>query len=160
MELNLVREEIPKITRAGGSGREAEPWENHLAELKDTAGISYRIWDNEKRASAVSRMSGVRNRLTTAVPHEHWTLAVRPVPNSDPARYGVYVAFEGTYTPEQVEENARKHKERSERVRASRAKRAEGEAGEASAPDTADTAPTPKERVAAANKAANARRAS
>ena len=34
MELAFIEEAIPKIVRAGGSGREAEPWEQHIAPLR------------------------------------------------------------------------------------------------------------------------------
>ena len=122
VELNFIQEEVPKVTRAGGAGREAEPWEKHLAQLKDTAGVSYRVWDYEKRPSAISRMTSVRDRLRKAVPSENWDLAVRQIPDSD--RFGVYVTFKGQFTDEEVAENERKHQERSERVRAARAPQA------------------------------------
>lgn len=146
MDLSFIEEEIPKITRAGGSGREAEPWEEHVSPLKaeDKAGKSYRVWTYGKRPSAVSRMSSVRERLTKAVPAENWQLAVRAVPGTESAvhpagtmdgetdvsgtsatQYGVYVQYAGQFTAEQVAENAQKHQERSERVKAARAKAAE-----------------------------------
>lgn len=152
MELTFVKEEIPKITRAGGSGREAEPWETHLAQLKDTPGDSFRVWTYDKRTSAQSRMSSVRERLTKAVPSENWTIAVRPIAGSNPEQFGVYVAFNGTYTDEEVAANAKAHSDRSERVRAARARTA--------TPDPTFIAPveeaeatTAKERVAAARAA-------
>lgn len=178
MELTFTKEAIPKITRATGSGREPEKWEEHLAPAKETPNESFRVWTYDKRTSAVSRMSAVRDRLTKAVPGENWTLAVRPIPGTEDAvhpdgttdkdgndisgtsatQYGVYVAYVGTFTPEQIAENARLHQERSERVKASRAKAAEGngsDGGEAA--DTQESAPeaakTPKERLAASAKA-------
>ena len=160
MDLTFTREEIPKINRAGGSGREAEPWEQHLGSLKDpeNAGTSFRVWTYDKRSSAVSRMSSVRERLSKAVPHENWILKVRPTPE-DAEKFGVYVQFDGNFTPEQITENARKHAERSKRVSESRAKaaatRAAGETPAAEAPLVTDTtpsaegdAPSAKERVA------------
>ena len=175
MELAFIEEAIPKITRAGGSGREAEPWEDHLAPLKDAgrAGKDFRVWTYDKRPSAVSRMTGVRERLTKAVPFENWDLAVRPVPGTetavhpegavDPAgnsiagtsatQFGVYVSFRGQFTDEQVAENVKRHQERSDRVKAARAKaEAERKATAASAaePTPEETAATAKERVAAA----------
>lgn len=172
MELDFIEEEIPKIARVGGAGREPEKWEDHIAPLKaeDRAGKSFRVWTYEKRPSAVSRMSSVRERLTKAVPSENWTLAVRPVPNTEPEQYGVYVEYSGTFTPEQVTENAQKHAERSARVKEARAKaEAEkaaagvtsdtGEATEPAAPAGEATEPTAKElaaqRVAAARSAAS-----
>ncbi len=172
MDLNFIEEEIPKITRAGGSGREAEPWETHLAPLKDDdkSGKDFRVWTYGKRASAVSRMSSVRERLTKVVPAENWTLAVRPVPGTESAvhpagtmdgetdisgqsatQFGVYVSYAGVFTDEQVAENAKKHQERSDRVKAARAKASENGApqAEAESPATAEE-PTAKERVAAA----------
>jgi hypothetical protein len=174
MELTFTREDIPKITRATGSGREPEKWEEHLAPAKDTPDVSFRVWTYDKRTSAVSRMSAVRDRLTKAVPSENWTLAVRPIPGTEDAvhpegatdkdgqdiagtsatQYGVYVAYVGTFTDEEVAENARLHAERSERVKASRAanETAEGE------PETTEPVaePTPQERIAAARQKANA----
>ena len=142
VELNFIEEEVPKVTRAGGSGRGAEPWEQHLAPLKERPDVSFRTWDYEKRPSAISRMTSVRDRLRKAVPQENWDLAVRQIPDSD--RFGVYVTYKGTYTDEQVAENARKHQERSERVRATR---------EAPASDEGDPTPlTPTERVAQARR--------
>lgn len=162
MELAFIEEEIPKITRAGGSGREAEPWEDHIAPLKqgDKAGKSFRVWTYSKRASGVSRMSSVRERLTKAVPGENWQLAVRPVPGTegtdaegnDTTQYGVYVQYAGTFTPEQILENAKKHQERSERVRNARAATA---AAQTAAPaEPADDGQSPAERVAAARQTA------
>lgn len=183
MELTFTREDIPKITRAGGSGREPEKWEEHLSPVKDTAGVSFRVWTYEKRTSAVSRMSAVRDRLSKAVPQENWKLAVRPVyrvGDGDEATYatakpdgesvehfGVYVQFDGLYTPEQMIENARLHQERSERVKNSR-KSADDNGADADAPADSEPAPvdstepdaepelTPKQkaqRAAAAQKA-------
>ena len=156
IELNFVREDIPKITRAGGSGREAEPWESHLATLKETPTVGFRVWDYDKRNGALARMTSVRARLNKAVPTENWTVAVRPVPKSDPVRYGVYVAYEGEFTPEQVTANAKKHAERSAAAQKRAADRAakaessdEAESEEASGEGESD-APTPKERVKAA----------
>jgi hypothetical protein len=181
MELTFTREDIPKITRAGGSGREAEAWETHLAPLKDTPNESFRVWTYDKRTSAVSRMSSVRERLTKAVPGENWNLAVRSIPGTagtthpegtvdadgksiageSAEQFGVYVAYVGTFTDEQIAENARLHKERSERVRNARAaaeaaRAAAGNGSDTSATDTTSTTDTPsdgmtaKERVAAA----------
>lgn len=142
MELDFVKEEIPKITRPGGSGREAEQWENHLAPLKEHPGVGYRVWTYDKRTSAMSRVSNVRDRLTKAVPHENWQLVVRVTPDN-PDAFGVYVAYHGVFTPEQMAENARKHQERSERTRKARAKsNGNGE--------TSEDSPSPKERVKAA----------
>lgn len=171
MELDFIEEEIPKIARVGGAGREPEKWEDHIAPLKaeDRAGKSFRVWTYEKRPSAVSRMSSVRERLTKAVPSENWTLAVRPVPNTEPEQYGVYVEYSGVFTPEQVQENAQKHQERSDRVKAARLAAAEKAAAEGTsdtpeATEPADTtgeatAPTAKElaaqRVAEARQAAS-----
>jgi hypothetical protein len=166
MELTFTREDVPKITRIGGSGREAEPWETHLAPLKDTPGESFRVWTYEKRTSAVSRMSSVRERLTKAVPTENWNLAVRTVPGTgaeNPELYGVYISFAGTFTAEQVAENVRKHDERSNRVKAARAKRAAEEATEEASTTIVDpfeeteAAPSAKERVQQARNAQKAK---
>lgn len=159
MELDFIEESIPKITRVGGAGREPEPWEEHIAPLKvdDRAGKDFRVWTYEKRASAVSRMTSVRNRLTKAVPAENWALAVRPVPNTTPEQFGVYVSYRGVFTDEQILKNAQAHQERSERVKAARVK-AEAEAAAAAVPvdvpapagEPTTPAPTAKERVEAA----------
>jgi hypothetical protein len=156
MELNFIQEEVPKVTRAGGSGREAEPWEQHLSPLKESPEISFRTWDYEKRPSAVSRMTSVRDRLRKAVPEENWDLVVREIPDSDPPRYGVYVTYRGEFSDEEMAENARKHQERSERVRAAREAPTEdpGDLSDDSEGDTVDPTPlSPKERVAQARKA-------
>jgi hypothetical protein len=172
MELNFIEEEVPKITRVGGAGREAEPWEEHIAPLKeaDRAGKSFRVWTYGKRTSAVSRMSSVRDRLTKAVPEENWSLAVRPVPGTEDAvepegtvdsegnsiagqsatQHGVYVQYNGQFTPEEVAANAQAHQERSERVKAARAASAEKASTEPIAETTDAPTPTAKERVAAA----------
>lgn len=189
MELNFIEEEVPKITRVGGAGREAEPWELHIAPLKaeDRAGKSFRVWTYGKRTSAVSRMSSVRDRLTKAVPAENWALAVRPVPGTESAvepegatneagedisgqsatQHGVYVQYDGVFTPEQIAKNAEDHKIRSERVRAARAATqakaaTDAEAGGSTEPIATDSEgtptgePTAKERVAAAKAKAGA----
>lgn len=180
MELSFIEEEIPKISRAGGSGREPEKWEEHISPLKaeDRAGKSFRVWTYAIRPSAVSRMSSVRERLTKAVPSENWQLAVRPVPGTEDAvhpdgttdkdgndiagtsaiQYGVYVSYQGTFTDEQVAENAVAHQARSDRVKAARAAaaaKAEAEAAETTEPVSEHaTEPvseaTAKERVKAA----------
>jgi hypothetical protein len=173
VELNFIEESIPKISRVGGAGREAEPWEQHIAPLKEEgrAGKSFRVWTYGKRASAVSRMSSVRERLTKAVPSENWALAVRVVPGTESAtqpildsegaptgetepatQHGVYVQYDGVFTDEQVAANAKAHDERSARVKAARAKALEAKAaGEVPAPDGVPTAPaaTAKEEAAA-----------
>jgi hypothetical protein len=140
MELVFVEEEIPKIVRKGGSGREAEKWEEHLAPAKtpSKAGKSYCLWTYDKRTSAVSRMSSVRARLTSVTPKDNWELKVRPRPNS--SEFGVYVQYNGTFTPAQMAENAQKREERSARTLASRK-------------PTVVTDSTAKERVAAARQA-------
>jgi hypothetical protein len=145
VELTFVEEEIPKIVRQGGSGREAEQWENHLAPLKSDkmAGKSYRVWTYEKRTSAMSRMSTVRDRLNKVTPQDNYEIKVRPVDG----QYGVYVQYNGTFTPAQMEENARKRQERSTRTIAARQAKVE--------PIAADDGKTAKERVADARKKAS-----
>lgn len=147
MELTFTREDIPKITRVGGSGREPEPWETHLAPLKDTPKETFRVWTYDKRSSAISRMSSVRERLTKAVPSENWTLAVRPIPNTE--TFGVYVSYNGTYSDAEVAANAKAHAERSARVKAAREKAAANGSPTTGSAETSE-AVTPKERVAAA----------
>lgn len=153
MELTFVKEELPKITRAGGSGREAEPWENHLAPLKETPDQTFRVWTYDKRTSAISRSQSVRNRLTAAVPNENWRLAVRPVQVEGVEKFGVYVAFDGIFTAEEVAANAKAHQERSERVKAARAKSIADKAAAESNGATASVAEAPADRVAAARTA-------
>lgn len=183
MELNFIEEEIPKITRVGGAGREAEPWEQHIAPLKEEgrSGKSFRVWTYGKRTSAVSRMSSVRNRLTDAVPQENWTLSVRPVPGTEDAvhpagtmegetdisgtsatQHGVYVQYNGIFTNAEIAANATAHAERSARVKAARAASQASstdsiatDATDATEPGT-DAQPTAKERVAAAKAKAGA----
>lgn len=194
VELQFIEEEIPKISRAGGSGREPEKWEDHIAPLKadDRAGKSFRVWTYGKRPSAVSRMSSVRERLTKAVPAENWQLAVRPVPGTEKdvhpegatetvkdengnetvvsiagqsaTQYGVYVAYQGVFTDEQVAENARLHQERSERVQKARAaaaaKAAEASGNGSAAPSGGEqTAAVPESEATAKERVAKARAA-
>jgi hypothetical protein len=144
VELTFVKEEIPKIVRTGGSGREAEPWETHLAPIKEQAGQSFRVWTYDKRSGAQGRVTTVRDRLTKVTPQDNWTIKVRPVGE----QFGVYVQYNGTFTPEQMAENAKKRQERSERTKASRP--ASGEV----APTTGG-GKTAKERVADAHKKAS-----
>jgi hypothetical protein len=140
MELSFVEEEIPKISRPGGSGREPEPWEDHLAPLKAKEGTSFRVWTYAKRSSATSRMTAVRDRLNKAVPYEAWKMAVRAIPD-DPNLFGVYVTYEGIYTAEQVAENAAAHADRSARVLASREKARETRAANAATNGSTVTEP-------------------
>lgn len=131
VNLTFTPEAIPKITRIGGSGRTATEWENLLDPVRQQPGVSFRVWEYDKRQSAVSRLSSVRERLTKVVPHENWKMVVRLVPDSDPEIFGVYVEYIGVFTPEQIEENAKLHAERSARVRAAREAKAEREAADA-----------------------------
>ena len=142
MELTFVEEEIPKIVRQGGTGREAEKWEEGLSPLKSAnmKGKSYRVWTFNTRNSAQSRMTTVRARLNKVSPADNFQLKVRPVPDSDD--FGVYAQYDGTFTPEQMADNARRHQERSERTKKSRTPTV------AAVPNG-----TAKERVAAAHKA-------
>lgn len=159
MELELIEEEIPKITRVGGSGREAEKWEDHLAAIKSTPNKSFRVWTYDVRTSAVSRMSTVRDRLTNATPQDNWEIRVRPVPNSE-GQFGVYVAYRGTFTDAEQAENAAKRQARSERTRAARsAVQTDAVAptpteADSAAPDDTQAPQTAKEKVAAARAAA------
>jgi hypothetical protein len=121
MELNFIEEAIPVIARTGGKGREPEKWEDHIAPLKDHEGKSFRVWTYEKRTGALSRVQSVRNRLNVATPKDNWTIAVRPVNLDGSEVFGVYLQYNGTYTPKEVAENARKRQERSDRIKAQRA---------------------------------------
>lgn len=158
MELDLIEEEVPKIVRLGGSGREPEKWEEHLTPLTESPGKSFRVWTYDKKTSAVSRMSVVRNRLTLATPEAHWEIKVRQVPDSD--QFGVYITYLGTFTDEQVQTNAAARAERSARTRSSRP------SGDVATPPVGDATPanngadaatqpaqTAKEKVAAARAA-------
>lgn len=145
MELNLetlIQEDRPKVTRAGGSGREKTRWEEVLAPLKTKgrAGKDFRIWEypDGKKDSANSRKSAVMDRLREAVPNEKWNIGIAPIPGDedkpkDEQTFGVYVTFTaGDYTPEEIAANAKAHQEASDRVRNSRAAaKAKREAAEA-----------------------------
>lgn len=158
MELDLIEEEIPKIQREGGSGREPEHWEDHLAAIKSSPNKSFRVWTYGVRTSAVSRMSTVRNRLTDATPEDNWEIKVRPVPDSD-NQFGVYIVYRGTFTAEEVKVNEQNRQKRSERTRAARQNSKTN--GSAPGAENSDSAPgndvptgtpaqTAKEKVAAA----------
>lgn len=161
VNLTFTQEEIPKINRVGGSGRAAEPWEEHLSPAREAPGVSFRVWEYAKRMSAVSRVSTVRDRLNKVVPNENWKMVVRQVPTTDPEApetWGVYVQYDGEFTAEEMAENERLHAERSARVKASRANKPESVAAEpvsGSAPE-----PTPQERVQARRAAQAAQKAS
>lgn len=166
MELTFTAvDEIPaKPTREGGPGAEPIKWEELLAPLKapDKAGKPFLVWDYEKKTGAQSRISAVHNRLVANVPEEKWTLVNRPVPGSDPEKHGVYVQFDGTYTPEEVLANATKRKERSDRIKAARKAAEDARAKVAAEGETPATPEAPKaangsaaERVAKAKAAAS-----
>jgi hypothetical protein len=154
-ELSFVEEDIPTIVRTGGSGAQPIKWEDLLAPLmaEDKAGKSFRVWEYEKKTGATSRVATVRARLTEVVPEQNWKIAVRPVPGSDPVKHGVYVQFDGMFTPEQV---AARAKDREARIAKIKAARKAAESADATlaggSPDT-DNASSPAEKVAAAKKA-------
>lgn len=157
MELTFVKEAIPTITRTGGSGREAEKWEEHLAPLKaeDMAGESFRVWTYDKKSGAISRMTSVRDRLNKAVPNENWKMAVRPLKvevdavdsegaptgeKTEAEKFGVYIAYKGVFTDEEIAKNKEEHAKRSARVLAAREKAAaEKAAAEATPTDEVPT---------------------
>lgn len=140
MDITLIEEAIPKIVRQGGTGREAEKWEEGLAPLKgkEMAGKSYRVFSAPLKSSVQSRMNTMRGRLNKVAPTDNFEMKVRPVPDTND--FGLYVQYNGTFTPEQLAEIARKRSERSERTKASK-------------PLAAVPNGTAKERVAAAHKA-------
>ncbi len=147
MELDFIEEDIPTIVRVGGAGRAPEKWEDHIAPLKDHQGKSFRTWTYTKKTGAMSRVQGVRARLISATPADNWTLAVRPVPGKD-GEWGVYVQYNGTYTPAEIAANAKKRQERSERVKAQR------QAVDAAAPAVAAQAPAAAPKNGGRGKAA------
>lgn len=159
IELNFTEEAIPTIVRES-VGREPEKWENHLAPLKadDKAGKSFRVWQYGKKTGATSRVASVRKRLVDATPEDNWTLAVREVPGADPTEYGVYVKYNGTFTPEQVAENAAARQKRSDSIKAVREAAAAASAAVATAPPV-DPAPVPEVPSTPAAKVAAARKA-
>jgi hypothetical protein len=158
-ELNFREAEIPAIVRTGGGGAAPIEWEVALAPLKGAnmknekgEWKSVLVWDYEKETAAQSRISSLHKRLNQETPEDNWLIAKRVVPGSDPVRHGVYIQYQGTFTPEQVEANARKRADASQKRQATR------EAGKAAkaALDGAEAAPavaeaaTPAQRVTAA----------
>lgn len=121
IELSFVEEAVPTIVREA-PGREPEKWEEHLSPLKakDKAGKSFRVWSYTKKTGATSRVASVRKRLIDATPEDNWSLAVRLIPGSEPEQFGVYVTYNGTFTPEQVAENAALRQKRSDAIKAVR----------------------------------------
>lgn len=171
MELTFVKEAIPTITRTGGSGREAEKWEEHLAPLKaeDMAGESFRVWTYDKKSGAISRMTSVRDRLNKAVPNENWKMAVRPLKvevdavdsegaptgeKTEAEKFGVYIAYKGVFTDEEIAKNKEEHAKRSARVLAAREKAAAEKAAAESTPTEATTEATPAPKATATDKTA------
>ena len=147
MELQFVEEAIPDLDRGDGAGRQAEKWEEHLAPLKadKLKGKSFRIASFEKKTQATSRSTVVRERLLKATPFDNWTIRVREVPNESDT-FGVYVKYEGTFTPEQVAENAKVRAERSAKIKA----RLDEEKAKAVANGNTAPADSPAARVAEA----------
>ena len=157
MELELVKEDIPKISREGG-GRSPEPWETHLDPLRSKPSESYRLWTFNTKSQATNRMNGVRSRLVAVAEHEKWTLAVRQVP--DTTDYAVYGAFNGHFTDAEMALNRKNRAERSERIKTSLAnsKSTNGTSDEDNPDEDNPTGSTseklsPKERVAKARAA-------
>lgn len=136
MELEFVEEEIPQVKREGGAGRTAEKWEDHLSPLKaeELTGKSFRVWTYPTKPSAQSRLTTVRNRLYGVTPKDNWTVAVRPV---DGGEFGVFVRYNGEFTPEQMADNAKKTAERSARIKNRKV------ANQDSAPAPTPATPTP-----------------
>jgi hypothetical protein len=140
---------IPAQIRATGEGREPIKWEDKLSPVKSSPGEGFLAWQYVKKSAATSRVAAIRNRLFAATPADNWTLAVRPVPNSDPVLYGVYVQYNGTFTPDEQKQNAKVRQERSDKIKASRlaAQKANGAIG------AEEPVQTPAQRVAAAKAA-------
>jgi hypothetical protein len=139
-------EAIPAQSRAHGDGREKIRWEDKLAPLKAKKGQGFLTWTYAKKSAATSRKAAISNRLFAETPKDNWTLAVRPVPNTDPETFGVYVQYNGEFTADEVTANAK--------LRADRAARTRGAAQAAQAATSAIGAEapveTPAQRVAAA----------
>lgn len=168
--LEIVFEDIPASPpRAPGKGREPVKWEEHLAPLKeakneDGTPRSARIWTYDEKSSATSRLASVSKRLADATPEDNWELKVREVPEGDAkGKHGVYVAYHGTHSAEQVKVNADLRAKRSQAAKDRLAKAAQ-EAASADGGDTegevAPEAATPKQTAAqkvAAAKAAKAK---
>lgn len=161
-DLSFVEEEIPTITRAGGSGAQPVEWEKLLAPLTegDKAGKSFRVWQYEKKTGATSRVAAVRNRLTAFVPEQNWKIAVRAVPGSDPEVFGVYVQYDGTFTPEEVAKRAEDRAARVAKIQAARAAASASNAtldGNTEDSTSAEAPSTPAAKVAAAKAKASAK---
>lgn len=154
----LIFEDIPKAApRPPGKGRDPVAWETHMALLKEHQGKSVRLWTYDEKGAAVSRMAGVRKRLTEATPADNWDMKVRPVPDTDPQKFGVYVVYNGIYSAEQVKENAALHEKRSVDAKARAAARLSSNGAE---PQQETAAPAPETaKSAAAAKVAAARTA-
>lgn len=160
-ELDIVFEEIPaQAPRPPGKGREPTKWEDHLAPMKEHVGQSARVWTYPEKSSATSRLGGVSKRLADVTPADNWTLKVRPVPDSDPPLFGVYVVYNGIYTAEQVKANADLRVQRSEAAKARIAAAGNGTgttATDGGTPEDAVSPPTAKstaaQKVAAAKAA-------
>lgn len=148
-DLTFIEEDIPTIVREGYT-RTPTKWEDLLAPLKEKQGRSFRVWKYSKKSAGTSRVAAVRARFIEVTPEDNWTFAVRPIEDGNEAgEVGVYVRYNGQYTPEEVLANAQKRQERSDRIKTQRAAAANVTApGEATAPPQ-----TAVERVQAAKKA-------
>lgn len=148
-EINFTPATIPDAVRSGGEGREPVKWEELLAPLKPKVGEGFLAYQYTKKTAATSRVANIRKRLFTATPGDNWTIVVRPVPNSDPELFGVYVQFNGTYTEEEQKQRAAQRQERAAKLQAAKAA-AEAADGAVGAEASVET---PAQRVAAARKA-------
>lgn len=153
-EITFTPATIPDAVRSGGEGREPVKWEELLAPLKPKVGEGFLAYQYTKKTAATSRVANIRKRLFNATPGDNWTIVVRPVPNSDPELYGVYVQFNGTYTAEEQAKRAQDRQERADKLRAAKAaaQAADGAVG------AEGTVETPAQKVAAAKKAQAATR--
>lgn len=159
LNLTFIEEEMPKVVRKGGSGREPTHWEEALAPLKDSPNKSFRVWTYEKQSSANSRSAVVRARLIDATPADDWALSVREVPAGDSkGQYGVYVIYKGVLDDAQIAARDALTKERSDRIKAAQAAKAAEAPVDVPLPDVPEVPvnQSPKDRVAAA-KAAQAK---
>jgi hypothetical protein len=147
----LVRKDIPpKVRKPGGTGRDPEFWENHLAPAKegDNAGQSFVVSEHPSKGSATNRITGMKKRLRTAVPDQWWDFDYGQ--DSETEKWEVFVTYKGIYTSEQIAANAVKHQAAIERGQKNAAKNAANRAAAAANGDSKaeeSSTSTAKERV-------------
>lgn len=121
LDLDTAWEEPPATVRNTTGIKYAEvPWETVLANVREHAGQSMKLWSFDHptaKATARSRAKAIRGRLFTARPNERWTVVAR---ESAPNVWGVYSRFEEYLDDEAVAERLAVYTSQKERLEMAR----------------------------------------